>query len=106
MRADVYLSANGHAASRSQAKSMIESGSVTVDGRLLQKASEEISEGDHAVEISHKLPYVGRGGLKLEGALDAFGLKVENLSALDVGASTGGFTDCLLSFACCNSCVN
>lgn len=75
---------------------MIESGSVTVDGRLLQKASEEISEGDHAVEISHKLPYVGRGGLKLEGALDAFGLKVENLSALDVGASTGGFTDCLL----------
>ena len=63
---------------------------------MLKKASEEISETDHAVEISNRLPYVGRGGLKLEGALDVFALSVEGVSALDVGASTGGFTDCLL----------
>ena len=96
MRADVYLAANGHAESRSRAKELIESGCVTVDGKLLKKASEEISEAEHLVEISHRLQYVGRGGLKLEGALDAFGINVQNLSALDVGASTGGFTDCLL----------
>lgn len=96
MRADVYLTANGHTSSRSQAKELIANGSVTVDGRLLKKPSEEISEEDHTVEISRRLPYVGRGGLKLEGALDAFGINVENMSALDVGASTGGFTDCLL----------
>ena len=63
---------------------------------MLKKASEEISETDHAVEISNRLPYVGRGGPKLEGALDVFALSVEGVSALDVGASTGGFTDCLL----------
>ena len=96
MRADVYLTAKGHAVSRNRAKELIESGCVTVDGELLKKASEEISEGDHAVEISSSLPYVGRGGLKLEGALNVFGINIENLSALDVGASTGGFTDCLL----------
>ena len=80
MRADVYLTANGHASSRSQAKELIANGSVTVDGRLLKKPSEEISEEDHTVEISRRLPYVGRGGLKLEGALDAFGINVENMT--------------------------
>ena len=71
MRADVYLTALGHAASRTQAKELIANGCVSVDGRILKKASEEISEAEHAVEISHRLPYVGRGGLKLEAAVDA-----------------------------------
>ena len=96
MRADVYLTVKGFVSSRSQAKGLIESGCVTVDGKLLKKASEEISEAEHGVEVSNQLPYVGRGGLKLEGALDAFSLDVKGLSALDIGASTGGFTDCLL----------
>ena len=96
MRADVYLTSTGHAVSRSRAKELIESGGVTVDGRLLKKASEEISEGAHTVEVSNEPSYVGRGGLKLEAALDAFSVDVNGISALDIGASTGGFTDCLL----------
>ncbi len=96
MRADVYLTVNGYAPTRSRAKALIDGGNVTVDRKTVQKASEEISEGEHTVEIRNALPYVGRGGFKLEAALDAFELKVESLRALDIGASTGGFTDCLL----------
>ena len=96
MRADVYLASNGYAASRQQAKRTIEDGGVTVDGKTVKKASEEISEGEHVVVVQNTLAYVGRGGLKLEAALDAFGLDVNTKNALDIGASTGGFTDCLL----------
>lgn len=96
MRADVYLTVNGHTSSREQAKRLISDGCVTVDGRPLRKPSEEIPEGEHWVEVRNPMPYVGRGGLKLEAALDAFGLDVTGLSVLDIGASTGGFTDCLL----------
>lgn len=96
MRADIYLVSNGYAASRSMAKSLIDNSSVTLDGKKIKKASEDISDGAHLVEISNALSYVGRGGLKLEAALDAFSLNVKGLTALDVGASTGGFTDCLL----------
>ena len=53
-------------------------------------------EGEHEVTVLDDMPYVGRGGFKLAGALDAFGLDVDGLTALDIGASTGGFTDCLL----------
>lgn len=96
MRADVYLTAGGYAASRQLAKKLIEGGNVTVDGRVLRKPSQELAQGVHAVEIRGTMPYVGRGGLKLEAALDAFGLDVAGWQALDIGASTGGFTDCLL----------
>ena len=67
-----------------------------VDGKTVRKASEEIPDGSHTVELRNSLAYVGRGGLKLEAALNAFSLDVENKVALDIGASTGGFTDCLL----------
>ena len=67
-----------------------------MDGKTVRKASDEISESAHDVVIQNALSYVGRGGLKLEAALDAFGLNVKGMSALDIGASTGGFTDCLL----------
>jgi len=51
---------------------------------------------DSRIELAHRLPYVGRGGLKIEAALDGFGIAVQGRTCLDVGASTGGFTDCLL----------
>ena len=68
-----------------------------MDGRCVKKPSEPI-DGENAprIEIIAAMPYVSRGGLKLEYALDTFGISVKGLNALDVGASTGGFTDCLL----------
>ena len=95
MRIDVYLTEHGYTQSRQRARVLIEQGKVTVDGVTVKKPSQPI-EGEHSVTVSDDLPYVGRGGLKLAGALDAFGLAVDGLTALDIGASTGGFTDCLL----------
>ncbi len=69
---------------------------MTLDGKTVTKASFAVSEGCHTVEVNNMLPYVSRGGLKLEGALKAFEVEVSGKSALDIGASTGGFTDCLL----------
>ncbi len=96
MRLDLYLSENGYAQSRQRAKSMIESGEVEIDGVVIKKPSFAVSEGVHTVKVRDPLIYVSRGGLKLEAALDAFGVDPEGLCALDIGASTGGFTDCLL----------
>ncbi len=96
MRADIYLSSNGFAKSRSYAKTLIESGSVKIDGKKVDKPSFEIDDGEHSVDITSDEKFVSRGGLKLEAALDAFGVSVDGCDALDVGASTGGFTDCLL----------
>ena len=98
MRADVYITERGYAKSRTMARKLIESGAVVIDGKKVSKASEEISNGEHCVSISEidEMRYVSRGGLKLEAALDEFSVCVEGAVALDVGASTGGFTDCLL----------
>ena len=98
MRADVYLAQNGHISSRTLARKLIADGAVTVDGRVLKKPSEDISEGDHRIAVSATpdTRFVGRGGLKLEGALEAFGICPVGLVLADIGASTGGFTDCLL----------
>ena len=97
MRCDLFLAEKGYAKSRSKAKEMIENGSVLIDGRLVQKPSEDMDENKECqVEILHTCPFVGRGGLKLDYALTHFDISVTGLSALDVGASTGGFTDCLL----------
>lgn len=96
MRADLYLSEHGYAPSRERAKRMIESGNVTVDGITIRKSAQEISDGNHAIAVADPLAYVSRGGLKLEAALDAFHVNVNGITALDIGASTGGFTDCLL----------
>ena len=98
MRADLYLTQNGYADSRTLAQKLIADGAVTLDGRILKKASEDIPEGDHTVTVAATADtrYVGRGGLKLEAALHAFPIDPTGCTAADIGASTGGFTDCLL----------
>ena len=96
MRLDVYLTEHGYAPSRQRAKVLIEGGMVVVDGKTVTKPSQAVTDGEHTVTVTDDLPYVGRGGLKLEAALDAFAVSPNGLFALDIGASTGGFTDCLL----------
>ncbi len=97
MRADVFLSSFGYAKSRSAAQSMISEGSVVINGKKIEKASENIDENaENSVQITAEQKFVGRGGYKLEYALEKFGVDVNGMTAIDVGASTGGFTDCLL----------
>ena len=97
MRLDAYMAEKGLTRSRSLAASMIKNGQVLVNGRPASKPAEEVSDGD-LVSVSEGAAdrYVSRGGLKLERALLEFGISVDGLSACDIGASTGGFTDCLL----------
>ena len=94
-RADMVLVERGHFPSRARAQAAIAAGLVRIGGVALRKASEEIDEAA-AIEAEAPHPYVSRGGLKLAAALDAFGLDPAGLACLDVGASTGGFTDVLL----------
>lgn len=97
MRADVYLVSEGHAKSREAAKRLIEAARVSIDGKSVTKPAAEVDEtAEHRVVIAESDEFVSRGGLKLEGALDAFGINVEGWRAVDIGASTGGFTHCLL----------
>jgi 23S rRNA (cytidine1920-2'-O)/16S rRNA (cytidine1409-2'-O)-methyltransferase len=94
-RADVALVEAGLFPSREQARAAILAGDVRVAGRPLTKAGEAVA-ADVAFEVARGPRFVSRGGLKLEKALDTFGLEVDGLRCVDVGASTGGFTDCLL----------
>jgi 23S rRNA (cytidine1920-2'-O)/16S rRNA (cytidine1409-2'-O)-methyltransferase len=94
-RADKLVAGRGLAPSREKAQAMIMAGLVTAGGRPVMKPGELI-DTEAALEIAHPLPYVSRGGLKLEEALDRFGIDVKGRVALDIGASTGGFVDCLL----------
>ncbi len=97
MRADLYLSVFGHTASRKRAQDLISEGAVRIDGVTVKKASLLINEEiPHKVEIDEVFKYVSRGGMKLEAALNTFKINVNGKKAVDVGASTGGFTDCLL----------
>jgi 23S rRNA (cytidine1920-2'-O)/16S rRNA (cytidine1409-2'-O)-methyltransferase len=83
------------ASSRTEAQRLVMAGLVTVNGQLVTKPGTQVPT-QARIDIAQRFPYVSRGGLKLEAALDAFGLRVKGLVAADVGASTGGFTDCLL----------
>lgn len=94
-RLDVLLVEKGLARSRARAQRLIMAGEVLVNGQVVDKPGTRVPT-DAAIELLAHLPYVSRGGLKLEAALDAFHVTVEGLIAADVGASTGGFTDCLL----------
>ena len=94
-RADQLVVEHGFAPSREQARALILAGEISIDGRLVEKAGQMLSS-DARLTIRERPRFVGRGGEKLEGALTAFALDTSGVVALDVGASTGGFTDCLL----------
>ncbi|MBR2381368.1 MAG: TlyA family RNA methyltransferase [Clostridia bacterium] len=97
MRADVYLFNSGNAKSRQNAKVLIEAGNVLIDSKKITKPAFEIDElEEHDVEIISKSKFVSRGGEKLDFAFDIFNVDVSNRICIDIGASTGGFTDCLL----------
>lgn len=95
MRADVFLVENGFARSRSEAQDAIRSGLVRIDGTLVGKPSQTVPAGA-AIEYRKPHPFVSRGGVKLAAALDHFGLSPAGRVCLDLGASTGGFTEVLL----------
>jgi 23S rRNA (cytidine1920-2'-O)/16S rRNA (cytidine1409-2'-O)-methyltransferase len=94
-RIDLLLVERGLAPTREKARALLMAGQVLVGERPVTKAGALVADDAH-VTLKQRLPYVGRGGVKLAHALDAFHLDVRRTVALDVGASTGGFTDCLL----------
>jgi 23S rRNA (cytidine1920-2'-O)/16S rRNA (cytidine1409-2'-O)-methyltransferase len=96
MRADAALAARGLAPSRERARALIEAGLATVNGATIDKPSRKVSAGDVLAVTGDTHPYVSRGGLKLEKALQVFNVDANGLVCVDVGASTGGFTDVLL----------
>lgn len=95
-RLDTLLVKKGFTISRSKAKAVILSGSVLVNGKVMDKAGTAVSIHAQINIKGGDIPYVSRGGLKLEKALNEFNIDVRDKVALDVGAGTGGFTDCLL----------
>ena len=96
-RLDVLLVSNGYAESREKAKAIIMSGQVFVDGQREDKAGSMFdSEKVHIEVKGNTLRYVSRGGLKLEKAMAQFDLSMQDKVCMDIGASTGGFTDCML----------
>ena len=96
IRLDLLLFQKGLSESRQKAKALIMAGKVRVNGESVQKPGTQVrSSSDIAIQEPYP-PYVSRGGLKLEAALDFFSIDVTGRTLLDIGASTGGFTDCLL----------
>ncbi|MGY6628988.1 MAG: TlyA family RNA methyltransferase [Oceanicaulis sp.] len=96
MRADQYLVRHGHFDTRARAQAAIAAGCVRVDGQIIDKASRAIPEGAH-VEAEAAHPWVSRAALKLAAGLDAFAIDPSGRLCLDVGASTGGFSEVLLA---------
>ncbi len=94
-RLDALLVDRGLVETMAKAQSLIMAGRALVDGVVVDKPGNAVKEGC-VVELKEGMPYVGRGGVKLAGALDEFKIDVKGLFAMDVGSSTGGFTDCLL----------
>lgn len=94
-RADLLLVARGLVETRSRAQAEIAAGHVTSGGRVIAKAGEMLGD-DAPLTVENACPFVSRGGLKLAHALDVFAIDVRDKIALDLGASTGGFCDCLL----------
>ncbi len=95
LRADLFLVEHGFAASRAEAQSAIAAGKVSADGLCLTKPSQRLAPGAQ-IGFAKAHPYVSRGALKLAAALDAFALSPRDRVCLDIGASTGGFTEVLL----------
>ncbi|MCD7732646.1 MAG: TlyA family RNA methyltransferase [Oscillospiraceae bacterium] len=95
-RLDYYLTSNGYFSSRERAKEAIKNCEVTVNGKVYCKPALDVSDNDVFNFTGAQLKYVGRGGLKLEAAISAFNIELNELTCADLGASTGGFTDCML----------
>ncbi|MBE6881970.1 MAG: TlyA family RNA methyltransferase [Oscillospiraceae bacterium] len=95
-RLDAELVARGIIQSREQAKAAIMAGQVYVNNQKADKAGESVTPDDKIEFRGENLKYVSRGGLKLEKAMELYGFKLDNKICMDVGASTGGFTDCML----------
>ncbi|VYU62245.1 TlyA family rRNA (cytidine-2'-O)-methyltransferase [Clostridium tertium] len=95
-RLDILLVEKGIFTSRERAKTSIMAGKIFVDGQRVDKAGEKVSIDADIIFKGQEIPYVSRGGLKLEKAIKEFGLSLEDKVCMDIGASTGGFTDCML----------
>lgn len=95
-RLDARLVALGLATGREKAKELIAAGQVKVNGTVARKASASVADTDEIVSLQGTPRFVGRGGYKLEKAVDVFGLELSGAVAADIGASTGGFTQCML----------
>lgn len=96
VRLDALLVERGLAGSRERAKRMIMAGEVLVDEQKIEKAGTMVKAEAKVRLLGQDLPYVSRGGLKLEKAIQVFGVQLQGKTAADIGASTGGFTDCML----------
>lgn len=95
-RFDVFLVKNGFFTSREKARAAIEAGAVFVNGEKQEKPAFKVSS-EMNIEVRENVhPYVSRGGLKLHKAVEVFGISLEDKVCIDIGASTGGFTDCML----------
>lgn len=95
-RLDVVVFEQGHTDSREKARALIMAGQVYVNGQKELKAGAQIKPTDSLEVRGSKMPYVSRGGYKLAKAMDEFGLTLDGKICMDIGASTGGFTDCML----------
>ncbi|MDO4482125.1 MAG: TlyA family RNA methyltransferase [Bacillota bacterium] len=95
-RLDILLVQKGYTESREKAKRIIMSGVVFVGGQRVDKAGTQVQEDAEITVKGSVCPYVSRGGMKLEKAVNQFGIELENCICMDMGASTGGFTDCML----------
>ena len=96
LRLDRYLVEHGHATGRDKAKELCLQGFITVNGKVVTKCSAAVLPGDTVLCSAPAEKYVGRGGYKLEKALPLTGVDLHGKTAMDIGASTGGFTDCML----------
>ncbi|MFH0957689.1 MAG: SAM-dependent methyltransferase, partial [Pseudomonadota bacterium] len=95
IRLDIMLVERGLTSSRERARALIMEGKVFVDGAIIDKPGKEISYTSK-LDLKEPIKYVSRGGLKLAAAIEQFDIDPKGLTVLDAGASTGGFTDCLL----------
>ena len=95
IRLDVYLYENGYVSSREKAKALIMAGNVYINNQKAYKPG-DIIVGEPKILIKETLPFVSRGGLKLQKAIKAFNIDLKDKVCVDIGASTGGFTDCML----------
>ena len=95
-RLDAVMVQQGMVPSRQRAKTLIQNGQISVNGKVCTKPAFAVSETDRIAMEGSDIPFVGRGGLKLEHAVQQMQLSLEGMVCLDIGASTGGFTDCML----------